>query len=121
MFGGEDHIDNNVCVGVRFLALVHHREHVEVPNGGPVVIVGVVKGDRGEDACLRKLSEHDLVQVVAREHTSLEKVSVGSFEHVSQTNVDPAVLRTHISQLILEEVEGRCIVVESALDEKSLG
>lgn len=106
---------------MRFLALVHHREHVKVPNGGPVVIVGVVEGDRGEDTRLSKLSKHDLVQVVTSEHTSLKEVSVGSFKHVSQTNVDPAVLSIHISQLILEEVEGGCIVVESSLDEKSLG
>lgn len=121
VFSGEDHIDDNVCISVRLLALVDHTEHVQVPYGAAIVVVRVVEGYGGEDARLCKLREHHLVQVVPRKHATFEKVGVGSLEDVSETDVDPAVLCVNVCKLGLQKVERGCIIVQATLDEESFG
>ena len=121
MFGRQNHIDHNVLIGVRLLTLVHHAEHIQVPNGRPVVVIGPVERHGGENARLRKLRKHHFVQIVASQHVSLEEVRVGTLEHVSQTDVNPAILSINIGQLFLKEVKCGCIVVQTSLDKKSFG
>ena len=62
---------------------------------------------------------HDVVKVIASQVLRF-KVLVGALKNISETDIDPSLVRGYICELSLEEVEDSFVVPKSTLEEKTL-
>ena len=67
-----------------------------------------------------ELGVHDVVKVITSQVLRFE-VLVGALKNISESDIDPSLVRGNICELGLEEVEDGFVVPKSTLEEKTLG
>ena len=114
------YIDNNILLSeASLLAIIHYREHVEVPYDLTGEELGVSKFHGFEEEWLRKGGEHGHEELLSLKMIG-EHLDVLAFDGICNSNVDPPFIGSNLGKILLKELKSRLVVVNTSFSSHPL-